>query len=1321
MISNAIGFSQQLRIKQSPPTLAVGASLVGPFTIFPSPSQRIVAIVSSLSITFWSGDSSRNEIIGEWPYDTSPLLLKRHQIIGPSRPLQICWKEDETAMTILFSHGILIILTIESVSDLIQPDVNELLPSWANVNGTSSSHATLSHYPRKIRISNVDEITGMGMASGSGSAFCPLSMVVTTGKLLFGGGTIQSRIEYINWNTNTVSSTGTLILRPIQIIDAKRNKDKETTPIGNEHGNEHGNENGIDHSNSYSSSDVSSFFVPEGSFSQLHTFKGRNNKRKGGIVGYVTTENCCGVLFVSNETDQARNISTFHPWNNVTTIAMDGSTYRLAVGDKDGLVHIYQLKSKTSVANSNTFKSGKRNKSSPLLNLVEIFKYSTIDFNARKNNVVVAGHVQCLAFAPEDGKVIAVSHSEGSVNVVTVTNRNIFTMQTKEQNRQPKNPEKDTANTNATTSTNVHDPNDKNDQNDTNDTNDTNDKNDKNEEEATMNIMTNVEWNRHGYGLLIHNFPVQIVAVYDPSSTHTIPHNITHNSTQNNESNTTNASVSSLSSLLLIHFLKIPFQLTSCISNILISTNHMYCFTDDLQARGRHRWRRLDVPPSYSYSNLPLRLVTATTYPHNDEIHSISSKRIAVAGQRGFAIYHCNHKAWTIFGNIHLEQRIRVESMVWYSSRLLVTVEAKDRIVTSKQTPIPTVEEINGIYDQKIIFYFIHKRTGLDETNICGSIDVPTKWKVNGISFIRDATNIQSRYNESNTESTTESNTASRNQSNVPQQPLHLMIVTMSLSLPTHGLYVSKMLIYNLNIVESNTSTTSSSNAGNESYDERNNTLPTAPTVTATLLHTTRLPRSTAITNSFVVEKFHRKGNATTSTGSSTSSSTSSTTNSNTNSTTSSTTTSANKNTATTANRRRRRSSSWSTLRFHYIYMYLTSAGVVQSISFIVEKRNRTIHVADRAVTPPQFINRPVEFIWNFTQPHHRRVPQHLRSSVWVHGVKYGIQLWEPGLQSSTVTLPPDTYDSENMPLGPSSTLGLFLSVSTDPFVSENNVVQCESKNSLTNIESSICYELRTLSKPCIHNVINCCIAANLMNVTQDILEHCFTSYPDFVKLGELLVREALERTYEENKKHSNANESSTTINDTASTFNSSSSSSSLSSPSSPSSSSSSSSVLLQRILLFLRSYVGYEEIIMRCGRRAERNRWPILFPLAGQPRDLFETAVLQRKYQVASSLLVIMDTIEEIPELQNSRNASPLPHAPSRISEKNTIEKSYENTSHVLACGRRLIELVKQNGKKEENGANGINEFFDVEHLDRYLQRLDLKRKELLSLLRNL
>ena len=125
--------------------------------------------------------------------------------------------------------------------------------------------------------------------------------------LLFGGGG-TTRLEFTEWREDD----GPMVMQPMVV-------------------------QGGDSSNGGGDA------MPEGSFVQLCTFEGGGAGGNGAIVGYLTTENKAGLLFVqwNNNNNSgssggcARNLS-FHPWNNVTAIAMDRHHFRMVLGDAEG-------------------------------------------------------------------------------------------------------------------------------------------------------------------------------------------------------------------------------------------------------------------------------------------------------------------------------------------------------------------------------------------------------------------------------------------------------------------------------------------------------------------------------------------------------------------------------------------------------------------------------------------------------------------------------------------------------------------------------------------------------------------------------------------------------------------------------------------------------------------------------------------------------------------------------------------------------------------------------------------------------------------------
>ena len=89
----------------------------------------------------------------------------------------------------------------------------------------------------------------------------------------------------------------------------------------------------------------------------------------------------------------------------------------------------------------------------------------------------------------------------------------------------------------------------------------------------------------------------------------------------------------------------------------------------------------------------------------------------------------------------------------------------------------------------------------------------------------------------------------------------------------------------------------------------------------------------------------------------------------------------------------------------------------------------------------------------------------------------------------------------------------------------------------------------------------------------------------------------------------------------------------------------------------------------------------------------------------------MIMDNIEDIDTRDSGVSVGKEQCVPSRISGKKTLTLSYENTNHVLSSGEKLIRLVE---KEYGDGDHPL-----IVNITVYLERLELKRKELLRMLR--
>jgi RAB6A-GEF complex partner protein 1 len=72
-----------------------------------------------------------------------------------------------------------------------------------------------------------------------------------------------------------------------------------------------------------------------------------------------------------------------------------------------------------------------------------------------------------------------------------------------------------------------------------------------------------------------------------------------------------------------------------------------------------------------------------------------------------------------------------------------------------------------------------------------------------------------------------------------------------------------------------------------------------------------------------------------------------------------------------------------------------------------------------------------------------------------------------------------------------------------------------------------------------------------------------------------------------------------------------------------------SSTSALRQTLAFLRRFVQFPEVVVRCARKTDVRLWPKLFSFAGQPRDLFHECMEQHLYQTAALYLRVLLNID--------------------------------------------------------------------------------------------
>ena len=64
---------------------------------------------------------------------------------------------------------------------------------------------------------------------------------------------------------------------------------------------------------------------------------------------------------------------------------------------------------------------------------------------------------------------------------------------------------------------------------------------------------------------------------------------------------------------------------------------------------------------------------------------------------------------------------------------------------------------------------------------------------------------------------------------------------------------------------------------------------------------------------------------------------------------------------------------------------------------------------------------------------------------------------------------------------------------------------------------------------------------------------------------------------------------------------------------------------LFPRVIRLLKYFGEYEDVVVRCARKLDSNRWPLLFSLAGEPAALLEQCFVSGRLRTAACLLVIL------------------------------------------------------------------------------------------------
>jgi hypothetical protein len=69
----------------------------------------------------------------------------------------------------------------------------------------------------------------------------------------------------------------------------------------------------------------------------------------------------------------------------------------------------------------------------------------------------------------------------------------------------------------------------------------------------------------------------------------------------------------------------------------------------------------------------------------------------------------------------------------------------------------------------------------------------------------------------------------------------------------------------------------------------------------------------------------------------------------------------------------------------------------------------------------------------------------------------------------------------------------------------------------------------------------------------------------------------------------------------------------------------------LPNILMFVKQFPRSLEIIVNCARKSEMALWRRFFYFAGDPKDLYQSALASGAFNVATSYLIIIQTLEPL------------------------------------------------------------------------------------------
>ncbi|WVQ79751.1 hypothetical protein IAT38_001851 [Cryptococcus sp. DSM 104549] len=75
----------------------------------------------------------------------------------------------------------------------------------------------------------------------------------------------------------------------------------------------------------------------------------------------------------------------------------------------------------------------------------------------------------------------------------------------------------------------------------------------------------------------------------------------------------------------------------------------------------------------------------------------------------------------------------------------------------------------------------------------------------------------------------------------------------------------------------------------------------------------------------------------------------------------------------------------------------------------------------------------------------------------------------------------------------------------------------------------------------------------------------------------------------------------------------------------------------LPAVITFLDYFPQSLDVIVRCARKTEIERWQVLFDIVGNPRDLFERCLEEGKIRTAASYLLVLHNLEELDDVKDT------------------------------------------------------------------------------------